>query len=164
MGFLFDTPPRPEPTVVKIRWIVETMPISGGKLGRHSALVFDFSNGVSYVFEKSDGVPNYIMTNLVGSIFRPYEDKDVWLEVGRDGLASLSLTRGRIEEIGKELGHYNDYRPDDFNCHNYAQDVWNKCVTFWNQKWTRPDFLKCKALKAIPGGNDMLYGALDASR
>ena len=163
MGFLFDTPSRPEPTVVKIRWIVETMAVSGGKLGRHSALVFDFSNGVSYVFEKMRGVENYIRTSLGGS-FRPYEDKDVWAEVGRDGLASLSLTYGRIEEIGKELGHYKDYRPDDFNCHNYAQDVWNKCVTFWSQKWRRPDFLKCKSLEATPGGSDMLLWAVDGSR
>ena len=42
--------------------------------------------------------------------------------------------------------HGHKYCTRDFNCHHYAQDLWNYCVIFSHRVWWRPDMIKAKLL------------------
>eukprot|EP00434_Breviolum_minutum_P004626 symbB.v1.2.004077.t1/scaffold200.1/size464218/7 len=56
--------------------------------------------------------------------------------LNRPQTAPAMRTSGAARGIG--------YDTRDFNCHHYAQDVWNFCVTFRKQVWWRPDMIKAK--------------------
>ena len=154
---------KPEVPIVRIRWWQEPM-LSGG-LASHSALQFLYPDGSYFIFEKDGEEPFVHRYTCSERELHPHAD--LWAETGSEGFSdgwAYDILK-KIEEFGKNKGHYDrEWDLNWFNCHDYAKDVYNQCVTWPNQKWRKPDQMKTLAMRVTPGSQTLLCGAVLSSR
>ena len=136
--------------LVEITW--NTNLLSGGKpFGSHSILQMRFSDGSIWHTEKyvEHGfvIVEFTPGSAPGQAFRgPLRGQDL----KEQGLIWRASTTARdILRYVESSSHMEMYNAKDFNCHCYAQDVWNFCAIFQHQVWWRPEMVKAKLLGGL---------------
>ena len=107
--------------------------------GCHSLLELVFSDGTVWQTHKyPDGSRvrlDFMRGIAAGELFKGPVQGDC---------INAGITGHKIRYFVIASPHRDRYDTRDFNCHHYAQDVWNFCVTFRKQVWWRPDMIKAK--------------------
>ena len=105
--------------------------------GCHSLLELVFSDGTVWQTHKYlDGSRvrlDFMRGIAAGELFKGPVQGDC---------INAGITGHKIRYFVIASPHRDRYDTRDFNCHHYAQDVWNFCVTFRKQVWWRPDISK----------------------
>ena len=105
--------------------------------GCHSTLELVFSDGLVWQTHK------YPVGSIVRLDFmRGIAAGELFKGPVQGDCINAGITGHEIRNFVMDSQHWNRYDTRDFNCHHYAQDVWNFCVTFRKQVWWRPDLIK----------------------
>ena len=137
-------------TLVKITW--KTDVLSGSKpFGSHSIIQIKLSDRSIWHTQKyvQGGVVivEFTAGRANGQTFRgPLRGQDL-KEHG--WIWTAPTTVRDILAFVKRSEHMEKYSTQDFNCHTYAQDLWNFCVIFRHHVWWRPDMVKAKLLGGL---------------
>ncbi|CAE7443423.1 unnamed protein product [Symbiodinium sp. CCMP2592] len=137
----------------EITWKTDALKKGKAPFGVHSILEMTFSDGSTWHTQK------YVAGNCVV------------VDLTRGGVAGDAIRGPLRGQALKDQGwvwtsptkasdivrfvcaseHMEKYDTRDYNCHKYAQDVWNFCVVFSHQVWWRPDMIKARLFGGLVG-------------
>lgn len=151
----------PDATVVSITWKIRSLKHSSSTsshwlpFGCHSVLEIGLSDGSIWQTQKGLNC-NQVQVDFTpgtvnGEVFRgPMTGQDLKKQ---GWIWTSPTTAADLVKFVDHTSHAERYCVRDFNCHTYAQDVWNFCVTFSNRVWWRPDFIKAKVFGGLAGAS-----------